>query len=375
MPLIQKLLQRNIGSPSLEIEPGPLDSNMSIRSSLPESAFLDILSALNPLPEFPRLLATVNEQGQTLLHLAIHLRYRELVQKLIHWGIDLNARDVNGFTALHVGYLCDDAFVIGFLEAEGATPLVLDELGRSPTELAASISTPNNITSGRDEEMVPLAVGYTNQSKQQRRLLGRALPVETQEIAFGPAAGEGHPSEYVIFCHTHNQLLTHCSALFQRSTPVIYFTVATLLLPLTLLLKPSTNSQFESTPVMPSLCTNNLAKPSNLVRHGKRNLWNEMRHFLITFKGLRLRLHVVVHHQTLHCLYALLLHPQVHQKHPNPWPNCSPTCKALPQLQPHHQTYFQAPLRIMHVLQLQWKETLIGLDRKASSSTPLEQVT
>ena len=207
MPLIQRLLQRNTGSPSLEVEPGSLVSNMSLRSSLPESAFLDILSALKPLPEFPRLLATVNEQGQTLLHLAIHLRYRELVQKLVHWGIDLNARDVNGFTALHVGYLCDDAFVIGFLEAKGATPFVLDELGRSPTELAASISGAHVITTGKDEEMDPLPVGDA----------------------------EGHLSEYLIFCHSHNQLLIHSLEFFQRSTPVIHLTVPTLLLPLILL--------------------------------------------------------------------------------------------------------------------------------------------
>ena len=119
----------------MEVEPGPLDSDMS---SLPEWAFLEILAALKPLPEFPRLLATVNEQGQTLLHLAVHLRYQELVQRLIHWGMDPNVRDVNGFTALHASYLCGDPFVVGFLEAEGATPFVLDGLGRSPTELAAS---------------------------------------------------------------------------------------------------------------------------------------------------------------------------------------------------------------------------------------------
>ena len=193
MPLIQRLLQRDAGSPSLEVEPGPLDSNKSLRSSLPESAFLDILSALKPLPEFPRLLATVNEQGQTLLHLAIHLRYRQLFQKLVHWGIDLNVRDVNGFTALHVGYLCDDAFVIGLLEAVGATPFVLDELGRPPTELAASTSGANGIATGKDREMVPLVVGYTNRPKEQRGLLGRAIPAETQETAFGPAAEKGHP--------------------------------------------------------------------------------------------------------------------------------------------------------------------------------------
>ena len=227
MPLIQKLLQKDAGSPSSEVEPGPLDSNMSLHSSLPESAFLDILSALKPLPEFPRLIATVNEQGQTLLHLAIHLRYRQLVRKLVHWGIDLNVRDVNGFTALHVGYLCDDAFVIGFLEAEGATPFVLDGLGRSPTELADSISGTNGIATGKDGEMVPLALGYTDRSKEQWRLLDRAIPEETQETTFGPAAERGHPSKYVTFCHTHSQLLTHSLEFFQRSTPVIRLMVLT----------------------------------------------------------------------------------------------------------------------------------------------------
>jgi hypothetical protein len=194
MPLIQRLLQRDAGSPGLEVEPGPLDSNMSFRSSLPESAFLDIFSALGPLPDFPRLLATVNEQGQTLLHLAIHLRYRELVQKLIHWGIDVNVRDVNGSTALHAAYLCDP-HMVGFLEAAGATPLVLDELGRSPTELSASVSNDNGSTTRRDEEVVPLAVGYINGPKERFRPPQRVIPAETQETVFGPAAENSHPSE------------------------------------------------------------------------------------------------------------------------------------------------------------------------------------
>jgi ankyrin repeat protein len=204
MPLIQRLLRRAAGSPRPEGEPGPLDSNMSLRSSLPESAFLDILSALSPLPDFPRLLTTANEHGQTLLHLAIHLRYRELVQKLVHWGIDPNVRDINGSTALHIGYLCDDPFVVGFVEAEGATPFVLDELGRSPSELAASVSSCNYSTTRRDEEMVPFPVGYINQPKEQCRSPDLAIPSETQETALGTAAEKGHSSEYVIFCHVHN---------------------------------------------------------------------------------------------------------------------------------------------------------------------------
>ena len=239
MPLIQRLLQRDAGSPGLEVEPGALDSNLSLHSSLPESAFLDILSALKPLAEFPRLLATVNEQRQTLLHLAIHLRYRELVQKLIHWGIDPNVRDVNGFTALHTAYLCDDPFLVGFLEAEGASPFILNELGRLPTDLGAPNSGQNGITNRKDEEMVPLAVGYIIRSEEQRTPPDQTLSTVTQEVAFGPAAEKGHPSEYVIFCHIHKQLLTYHLGLSQR---VIYLTASPMVQPLPRLPKPSMNN-------------------------------------------------------------------------------------------------------------------------------------
>ena len=209
MPLIQRLLQSDAGSPVLEVESGPSGTNTSLRSSLPESAFLDILSALKHLPDFPQLLATVNEQGQTLLHLAVHLRYRKLVQRLIHWGIDPNIRDVNGSTALHAGYLCGDLFMVGFLEAEGATPFVLDELGRSPAQLAACISSDTGTITMKDEELVPVAEGCIDQSKEQCTLPDRAIPAETQETAFGLAAEKVRPSEYVLFCHTHSQLSTH----------------------------------------------------------------------------------------------------------------------------------------------------------------------
>jgi len=188
MPLIQELLQRDTGSPGPGVQPGPVDSNMSFPSSLPESAFLDILSALKPLPDFPQLLAIANEHGQTLLHLAVDLRYRELVQRLIHWGVDPNVRDVNGFTALHTAYLCDDPLVIGVLKAGGATPFILDELGRSPTGLTATIPGTSEMTT-RNDEVVLSDVGAPDP----------AMPVETQKTSFESTADEVHRSEYVFF--------------------------------------------------------------------------------------------------------------------------------------------------------------------------------
>ena len=70
MPLVQRLFQRDAGP---EVQLGPVVSNAPLPSSLPESAILDILSALKHLADFSQLLAIVNEQGQTLLHPAVHL--------------------------------------------------------------------------------------------------------------------------------------------------------------------------------------------------------------------------------------------------------------------------------------------------------------
>ena len=79
----------------------------------------------------------MNIYRQSLLHLAVHLRYRQLVQRLVDWGIDLDIKDVNGFTALHTAYLCGDPSITRTLEQHGTIQLSLDILGRPPLELAS----------------------------------------------------------------------------------------------------------------------------------------------------------------------------------------------------------------------------------------------
>lgn len=128
MPLIQKLLQRDTQGPRTGAH------SMSSASSFPESAFLEALTAFKSLPDFEQRLSTVNGHGQSLLHLAVHLRYRELVQRLVDWGIELNTNDVNGFTALDAAYLCNDSPIARILEKRGAITLILDELGQPLTE-------------------------------------------------------------------------------------------------------------------------------------------------------------------------------------------------------------------------------------------------
>jgi len=117
--------------------PVPIHSATIAPSSLPESVFIEVLATFKNLPDFEHRLSSVNIYGQSLLHLAIHLQYRELVQRLVDWGIDLNIKDMNGFTALHAAYLCGPVSIIDTLEQRGAIQLSLDILGRPPIELAS----------------------------------------------------------------------------------------------------------------------------------------------------------------------------------------------------------------------------------------------
>ena len=192
LPLIQGLVQQNTASHGPGVQGGPTDSNPVLPSSLSESDFVDILSALGPLPDFCDRLAMVNEQGQTLLHLAVHLRYRILVQKLIHWGIDTNVKDVSGSTALHAAYLCDDPFAITLLEQGGAEPFLLDKLGRTPNRLAAPTATVDEDTTMGIDEMV---LDDFDRVDEQRLPPGPPTPMQTQRTAIVHKPGE--PVEYI----------------------------------------------------------------------------------------------------------------------------------------------------------------------------------
>ena len=134
MLFMHGLPNRGTQEPTTQLHSRPINSEAS---ALPESAFLEILSTLKSLPDFQQRLSRVNEHHQSLLHMAIHLRYRELVHRLVDWGIDLNIKDVNGFTALHIAYLCGDASITYTLERHNAVQLSLDVLGRPPIELVS----------------------------------------------------------------------------------------------------------------------------------------------------------------------------------------------------------------------------------------------
>jgi hypothetical protein len=101
---------------------------------LPESACLEILSGIRSAPDFFQRLSAVNEYGQSLLHLAVHLRYRQLAQQLVDWGVGLDVQDIHGLAALHYALQCGDSLMVTILKRRGASMTISDppDLSENP---------------------------------------------------------------------------------------------------------------------------------------------------------------------------------------------------------------------------------------------------
>ncbi|KAG2037407.1 hypothetical protein BDR03DRAFT_1010671 [Suillus americanus] len=74
--------------------------------------------------------------GQTLLHLASFLGFAELTKFLIAHDIDLDARDRNGYTALHFAVLSLSKPCLELLVAAGADLEIVNGLGKTPEDIA-----------------------------------------------------------------------------------------------------------------------------------------------------------------------------------------------------------------------------------------------
>lgn len=116
----------------------PLMAAISGRAS--EKQSLDILGILHDAGADVNVIALVNHRedsrGGTALHYAVRKRYKEVMKKLASWGIDMNARDQDGLTALDYtqgrGYMAFMALQTPVYKDEAA---LLRELGA--TELLA----------------------------------------------------------------------------------------------------------------------------------------------------------------------------------------------------------------------------------------------
>jgi hypothetical protein len=65
----------------------------------------------------------INEQGQNLAHLCAQLGYNQLFLTVIQWGVDISAKDINGWTPLDLARLNKDKEAVDVLEGDWVDPV------------------------------------------------------------------------------------------------------------------------------------------------------------------------------------------------------------------------------------------------------------
>ncbi|NQY73628.1 MAG: ankyrin repeat domain-containing protein, partial [Candidatus Margulisbacteria bacterium] len=96
----------------------------------------DILAPFSPIDQ-------TDNQGQTLLHLAVESGKIGIVGQMIQMGVDVNQKDISGQTALHKA-VTQNPDAIPYLLAAGADPRVTDSDGKTALEMAISVICPKS---------------------------------------------------------------------------------------------------------------------------------------------------------------------------------------------------------------------------------------
>ncbi|KAF8432917.1 hypothetical protein L210DRAFT_3710267 [Boletus edulis BED1] len=109
-----------------------------------EAAVIKFLSLVDvPIEKHSGMPPTVamshcTSSGQTLLHLAVFLKFTSLTEFLIAHGVDLDARDRNRCTALHFAILVQSKECTRLLVVAGADLEIVNALGKTPQDTAPS---------------------------------------------------------------------------------------------------------------------------------------------------------------------------------------------------------------------------------------------
>ena len=113
-------------------------------------------------PNWKQIVSSRNEYGQTMAHICVTLGYFRLLQHLCTWEIDLDAVDQMGSTALHYAYLFRQEACAKHLILSGASPSILDNLGRSPSNVDPSLEVRlhSNMEMYSDSSAFQTAMGF-----------------------------------------------------------------------------------------------------------------------------------------------------------------------------------------------------------------------
>ena len=164
-----------------------------------EQCALDLLEAgADPFASSPA--------GDPPLALAVRLGWMRLLERLVDCGVDLNARDAHGMTALHLCAALSREAALKLLVSRGASPAVRAADGQTPLGVALSGGR-RDLADWLDWRGWPLpgralrdtdlpAAAIVGDTDAVRRLLGLGLPVDAVDVqgctALLRAAGGGH---------------------------------------------------------------------------------------------------------------------------------------------------------------------------------------
>jgi hypothetical protein len=100
-----------------------------------EEISIHFLRTYSHHPNWKQIISSCNDYGQTIAHISVTLGYLRHLRHLFTWEIDINAVDHMGLTALHYAYLFKQEECAKFLIHSGVDQFILDNLGRSPSDL------------------------------------------------------------------------------------------------------------------------------------------------------------------------------------------------------------------------------------------------
>jgi hypothetical protein len=128
-----------------ETFPTPKEENL-------EEISIHFLRTYSIRPNWRQIISSCNAYGQTMAHISVTLGYLRLLRHLFTWEIDLNVVDYMGLTALHYAYLFKQEECARFLIQSGVDQFILDDLGRSPSDLDSALEVRLNSTMEIDRD-------------------------------------------------------------------------------------------------------------------------------------------------------------------------------------------------------------------------------